>query len=69
MTIASIDSKIDLTDKRIDINQNAITKIHTEMVSIVTSIDKLISTEELLKEGLRSRLLFATVEKNVDEIC
>jgi prefoldin subunit 5 len=61
--IETVNQKVDLTDTRIDLNQNAITELHKDLTTIIKTIDLELTENEYLKDGLKVRLVFATVEK------
>ena len=62
--IELVDQKVDLTDTRIDINQNEISKLNTHLASFISTLEHEVTENDYLKDGLRVRLLFASIEKD-----
>ena len=60
-TLESIDHKVDLSNQRIDLNQNAINKLHEDLTKVIGSIEQQLTETEYLKDGLKFRLLFASI--------
>ena len=63
-----VNERVELTGTRIDINQNAITKLHKDLDLLVGTLDHEMIEINYLKDGLKLRLLFASVEKDALKI-